>query len=101
MWDVDWSSEESESVVFCEPGTPPEALYLALLTGWDIGRDGWGNIHFGGGLEVGKKAVALSNFSEETIGAGVDVVDAGSLDEDSLRPFLFCKMNKRKISITV
>ena len=106
VWDVDWSSEESESVVFWEPGTPPEALYLALLTGWDIGRDGWGNIHFGGGLEVGKKAVALSNFSEETIVGGVDialvVVDAGGCslddnDDDSLRPFLFCKIYKREI----
>ena len=47
---------------------------------------------------MGKKAVALSNFSEETIVGGVDivvvVVDAGgcSLDDDSLRPFLFCKI---------
>ena len=43
---------------------------------------------------MGKKAVALSNFSEDTIVGGVVVVDAGgcSLDDDSLRPFLFCKI---------
>ena len=55
---------------------------------------------------MGKKAVALSNFSEETIVGGVDialvVVDAGGCslddnDDDSLRPFLFCKMYKREI----
>ena len=49
---------------------------------------------------MGKKAVALSNFSEDTIVGGVVVVvDAGgcSLDDDSLRPFLFCKIYKRNM----
>ena len=55
---------------------------------------------------MGKKAVALSNFSEDTIVGGVDivvvVVDAGGCslddnDDDSLMPFLFCKIYKREI----
>ena len=55
---------------------------------------------------MGKKAVALSNFSEDTIVGGVDIVvvvvdaDGCSLDDnddDSLMPFLFCKIYKREI----
>ena len=52
---------------------------------------------------MGKKAVALSNFSEDTIVGGVVVVvDTGgcSLDDNddvSLMPFLFCKIYKREI----
>ena len=51
---------------------------------------------------MGKKAVALSNFSEDTIVGGVVVVDAGGCslddnDDDSLMPFLFCKIYKYAI----
>ena len=48
--------------------TPPEdGLYLALFIGFEMGNDGCGNILFGGGLEVGKKAVSLANAAESTI----------------------------------